>query len=118
MNILETLQKIAATTQRLDTAMAEIERERGERERFENAVISRIERLEIQLGEIRERLVRLEVSREADRSQMAAELARFRAEVERAELQLTRILQGAREPRSLPPSQQPDPQTPAEEKNT
>jgi uncharacterized protein involved in exopolysaccharide biosynthesis len=36
--------------------------------------------------DIRERVVRLETQREADRAQMAAELARFKAEVERAAL--------------------------------
>jgi len=45
MNILETLQKIAATTERLDMALAEIERERAERQRFEDAATARMERL-------------------------------------------------------------------------
>jgi outer membrane protein TolC len=40
----------------------------------------------------RERLVRLEVAREADRAQMAAQIAQFKTEVERAELKLTRLL--------------------------
>jgi primosomal protein N'' len=104
MNILETLQRIAATTQRLDMALAEIDRQRAERQRFEDAVTSRMERLQAQLTEIRERLTRLEASREADRSQMAAELARFMTELERAELRLTRLLGGQSEPPALPGS--------------
>jgi len=54
------------------------------------------------MQEIRERLRRLEVSREADRSQMAAEIARFKVEVERAELQLTRRPSTSKEPPTLP----------------
>jgi hypothetical protein len=60
MNILETLQRIAATTQRLDMALAEIERQRAERQRFEDAITARMERQEAQLADIRERLTRLE----------------------------------------------------------
>lgn len=73
MNILETLQRIAATTQRLDMALAQIERERSERQRVEDAIVARLERIDAQISDVRERLTKLEVSREADRSQMAAE---------------------------------------------
>ncbi len=55
-------------------------------------VTSRLERLEAQLADIRERLARLGTSRNADRAELQAEIARFKAEVERAELQLTRLL--------------------------
>ncbi|MDQ3812465.1 MAG: hypothetical protein M3347_00785 [Armatimonadota bacterium] len=102
MNILETLQHIATTTQRLDAAVAEIERERAERRRFEDAVIARLERLETHIIEIRERLASLEASRDADRSQIAAEIARFKAEVERAELKLSRMQSAQHEPPTLP----------------
>ncbi|MDQ3814486.1 MAG: hypothetical protein M3347_11105 [Armatimonadota bacterium] len=44
------------------------------------------------MADVRERLARLEAAREADRAQMQAELARFKAEVERAELRLSRML--------------------------
>ena len=54
---------------------------------------------------MRERLARLEASRDADRAQMQAELARFKIEVERAELRLTRILP-ARGEQSTPPEQE------------
>ncbi|MBI3921210.1 MAG: hypothetical protein HY318_07320 [Armatimonadetes bacterium] len=102
MNILETLQRIAATTQRLDMALVEIERERAARQRFEDAIVNQTGRLEVRVSEMRERLARLEASREADRSQMSAELARFQAEVERAEMRLTRFLPAQSEPRVLP----------------
>jgi hypothetical protein len=118
MNVLETLQKIAATTQRLDTALAEIERERVERQRLESAIISRVERLEAQFGEIRERLVRLEASREADRSQMAAELARFKTEAERAALQLTHLLREVRGHQSLPSGVETNLESPLEGKDS
>ena len=100
----EPLQRIAATTQRLDMALAEIDRQRAERQRFEDAVTGRMERQQAQIAEIRERLTRLEASREADRSQMAAELARFMTELERAELRLTRLMGGQSEPPALPGS--------------
>ncbi len=83
-------------------ALAEIDRQRAERQRFEEAVTARMERMEAQLTDIRERLTRLEASREADRSQMGAEVARFKAEVERAELKLTRLLAPQSEPPGLP----------------
>ena len=41
---------------------------------------------------VRERLARLEAARDADRAEMAAELSRFKNEVERAERRLTRLL--------------------------
>ena len=84
-SILQTLQKIATVVHRLD-ALAEDLRE------LRTAVSARIERLEGQVADLRERLARLEASREADRAQMQADLARFSAEVERAELRLTRLL--------------------------
>src|SRR5215475_14250936 len=56
-------------------------------------VRARLDRLGGQFADIRERLARLEASRDADRAQMQADLARFKTEVERAELQLTRLLQ-------------------------
>jgi hypothetical protein len=43
------------------------------------------------------RLARLEASRDADRAQMQADLSRFKAEMERAELRLTRLLQSRAE---------------------
>ncbi|MCS6859695.1 MAG: hypothetical protein NZT92_05175 [Abditibacteriales bacterium] len=106
MNILETLQKIAATTERLDRALTEIDCGRAERQRFEDATTARMERLEAQLSEMRERLARLETARDADRSQMAAELARFKAEVERAELRLARMLPAQSEPPALSESEE------------
>jgi hypothetical protein len=55
--------------------------------------------------EVRERLVKLETSRESDRSQLEAEAARFKIEVERAELWLSRLLPVPNEPPSLPDSE-------------
>jgi uncharacterized protein involved in exopolysaccharide biosynthesis len=96
--LLETLQKIATAVHRLD-ALAEDVRE------LRTAVSTRLERLEEQLADMRERLARLEASRDADRAQMQAELARFKIEVERAELRLTRLLP-ARGEQSAPPEQE------------
>jgi len=96
--LLETLQKIATAGHRLD-ALAEDVRE------LRTAVCARLEKLEEQLADMRERLARLEASRDADRAQMQAERARFKIEVERAELRLTRILP-ARGEQSAPPEQE------------
>jgi uncharacterized protein involved in exopolysaccharide biosynthesis len=90
--ILETIQKIATAIHRLD-ALAEDLRE------LRTAVGIRLDRLEGQLADVRERLARLEASRDADRAEMQADLSRFKAEMERAELRLTRLLQ----PRAQPP---------------
>lgn len=51
-----------------------------------------VSRLELSLQDIRERLTRLETLREADRAQLAAEMAKFQTEVTRAELRLTHLL--------------------------
>ena len=96
--LLETLQKIATAVHRLD-ALAEDVRE------LRTAVSARLERLEEQLADMRERLARLEASRDADRAQMQAELARFKIEIERAELRLTRLLP-VRGEQSTPPGQE------------
>jgi uncharacterized protein involved in exopolysaccharide biosynthesis len=93
--ILETLQKIATAVHRLD-ALSEDLRE------LRTAVGTRLERLEGQLADMRERLARLEASRDADRAQMQADLSRFKAEMERAELRLTRLLRIRAEQPPLP----------------
>jgi uncharacterized protein involved in exopolysaccharide biosynthesis len=93
--ILETLQKIATAVHRLDTLSEDLRELR-------TAVGTRLERLEGQLADVRERLARLEASRDADRAQMQADLSRFKAEMERAELRLTRLLQTRAEQPPLP----------------
>lgn len=84
-NILQTLQRYATIVQRLDDLATE-------QHDFTKTVAARLERLETQLADIRERLARLETSRNADRAEMQADIARFKVEVERAELKLTRLL--------------------------
>jgi protein subunit release factor A len=84
-NLLQTLQRYATIVQRLDDLAAE------QRE-FTKTVAVRLDKFESQLVDIRERLARLEASRSADRAEMQADIARFKAEVERAEFQLTRLL--------------------------
>jgi uncharacterized protein involved in exopolysaccharide biosynthesis len=70
---------------------------------------ARMDRVEAQLGgigaqvaDLHERVARLEASREGDRSQLQADLARFMIEVERAELRLARRQPPADVP-ALPP---------------
>jgi uncharacterized protein involved in exopolysaccharide biosynthesis len=93
--ILETLQKIATAVHRLDRLTEDLRELR-------TTVTTRLEKLEGQLADVRERLARLEASRDADRAQMQADLARFGAEVERAELRLARLLQARAEQTTLP----------------
>ena len=61
-----------------------------------NAMITEMRRqdqdMSNEIQDMRERLVRLEAGREADRAQAQAEIARFKAEVERAEMRLSRLL--------------------------
>jgi predicted nuclease with TOPRIM domain len=83
-SLLQTLQKIATIVHRIDTLTEEVRELR-------TSTTGRFERLEAQMGDMRERLARLEASRAADRSQMEADLSRFRTEVERAELRLERL---------------------------
>lgn len=94
-NILQTLQRYATIVQRLDDLAAE------QRE-FTKTVVARLERVEAQIADVRERLARLETSRNADRAEMQAEIARFKVEVERAELQMTRLLSPPDEPTQSP----------------
>ena len=103
LNLLESLQRLFAISERLDEAAREIERERVERQRFVDAAVSRLERLDAHVSELRERLARLEAARDADRAQAAAELARFLAEVEHAEVRIAKRLGSLeRPPRALP----------------
>jgi predicted nuclease with TOPRIM domain len=67
-----------------------------------NEVRQDVRMLTADVQEVRERLVRLETSREADLARLEAETSRFKAEVERAESRLAR-LQPAPERPPLPP---------------
>ncbi|MBI3910471.1 MAG: hypothetical protein HY320_05990 [Armatimonadetes bacterium] len=51
-----------------------------------------------EIRELRERVVRLEAAHEADHARMQADLARFMAEVERAETRLSHLLPAGEAP--------------------
>jgi predicted nucleic acid-binding Zn-ribbon protein len=87
-NILQTLQRIATTAYRVDTLAEEVAELR-------KVVETGFGQLNDQMADVRERLARLEAARDADRAQIQANIAQFKAEVERAELRL----------RQLPPEQ-------------
>jgi uncharacterized protein involved in exopolysaccharide biosynthesis len=95
--VLSTLHKISTALHRLDE-LAEDVRE------LRVAVTTRIERLENQLADVRERVARVEASREADLAKLQAEAARFKAEIERAEMrlskQLPKVASGSRSPKT------------------
>ncbi len=92
MNLLETIQHLVTVSQRLDAVVADISEDRIERRAFGERVTARLDRVDGQVSDLRERVVRLETARESDRTQAAAELARFMAEVDRAETRLARML--------------------------
>jgi predicted nucleic acid-binding Zn-ribbon protein len=48
--------------------------------------------LEHEVGDLRERVTRLEAGREADRAQLETQITRFQLEVERAQIQAQRTL--------------------------
>ncbi len=98
---MQTLQKIATIVHRLDAVTEDVRELR-------KVVDAGFEKLQRESADMRERLARLEALRDADRAQMQAELARFKAEVERAEMKLARLLPPQGEHRSLPePDRQP-----------
>lgn len=66
-NILQTLQRYATIAERLEAVSAD------QRE-FEKAVVSRLDRLDGQIADVRERLARLEASRVADRGNASRHL--------------------------------------------
>ncbi|MBM3834759.1 MAG: hypothetical protein FJ403_16100 [Verrucomicrobia bacterium] len=83
--IIQTLQRAATAPHPLDVLTVDARD-------FQNSTTSRIEKVEGQIADLRERLAKLEASRAADRAEMQADLSRFKLEVERAELSLTRSL--------------------------
>jgi len=93
VGLLERLGEMAKAALTTDTEL------KNQREMMGDIRIS-VQRLEGDVGDLRARVARLETLREADRAQMSAELARFKAEVERAELRLARRLPPNTEPGS------------------
>jgi hypothetical protein len=109
-NLFQSFQRLVTIAQRLDALAQRVDE-------YQSIVYARLDRLEGQMAEVRERLARLEVSheadlpkrvaqleayREADRAQMQADLARFKADVERAEFRIARLLPAPAEPPALP----------------
>lgn len=111
-NILQSLQKIATVVHRLDEVTEEQQELRAtftaRFEKLEGQIADLRERLASHVAEFRERVARLETAREADRAQMQADLARFKAEVERAEYRISRLLPGQPELPGLPDREDDD----------
>lgn len=85
MSFLERLTELSKTLLTADAGIKHLT------ERLNETRLS-VSRLEVSLQDIRERLTRLETMREADRAQLAAEIAKFQAEATRVELRLSRLL--------------------------
>jgi chromosome segregation ATPase len=83
--ILATLHKVATALHRLDDLTEDVSE-------FRQLITARIERLDGELTDARERIARLEATREADLAKLQAEASRFMAEVERAELRIAKQL--------------------------
>ncbi len=84
-SIIQTLQEYATLIQRLDTITEEVRDIRS-------TIGGRLERMDSQLTDLLERLARLEAGRSADRAEVQADISRFKAEVDRAEMKLTKLL--------------------------
>ena len=97
-NVLQFLQKLATISYRLDALNDTLERLSA----ATSVRLDRLEEQEEQMVDVRERLARLETARDADRAQTQADLARFMAQVERAELRLTGLRTKPGEPPALP----------------
>jgi SMC interacting uncharacterized protein involved in chromosome segregation len=91
MSLIDRIAELSKTLLTTDVAMRHLQES-------VNEVKKEVSELARAMQDIRDRLTRLETAREADRAQIAAELARFKTEVERAELRLTRLLPAAQNP--------------------
>jgi uncharacterized protein involved in exopolysaccharide biosynthesis len=85
MSLMEKMTELGKSVLTSDVEFRQIRTTLAEVNQELKKVIERVNNLS-------ERVVKLEVSREADRAEMAAELARFKIEVERAEMKLTKLL--------------------------
>ena len=83
---------VFTTPHKLTTALHRLDDVAEDVREFRAAVTTRLERVELQLADLRERVARVEASREADLAKLQAEAARFKAEIERAELRLVKQL--------------------------
>jgi len=104
MNWLETAQNVVTVSQRVDTALRELDRDRTDRKAFQTEVLAQLRELDRRLDAFSDRITRLETFREADRAAAAAELERFKLQVERARLELAPFLTPPRtgkEPRTF-----------------
>jgi hypothetical protein len=95
VNWLETAQQIITVSQRLDAALRELERDRAERQTFQKEVLDRLLDIDRRIEALGERVTRLETYREADRAAAAAELERFKLQVERARIEFAPLLRPA-----------------------
>jgi predicted nucleic acid-binding Zn-ribbon protein len=95
MSLLERLGELGKALMTTDTELRHLRETMGE-------IRQEVRGLRDDVQDLRERIIRLETARGADRSQLEAELARFKVEVERAELRLARQTPPHNEPPALP----------------
>jgi len=95
-NLLQTIQKFATVIERVDMLAKE-------QEILRSTATARLDRMEAQLTDLRERVARLEASRPADAAELKAEIAKFQANLERTLLQQERAQNAS--PKRLPRNQ-------------
>jgi predicted nucleic acid-binding Zn-ribbon protein len=81
------LERIASIGKAIFTATDELSRQRA----LLSEIKTEVRALDDSLRDLRERVVRLEAFQDATKAELAAEVSRFKAEVERAELRATRL---------------------------
>jgi hypothetical protein len=82
-NLFQSFQRLVTIAQRLDALAQRVDE-------FQARAFARLDRLEDQMTDVRERLARLEMARDADHAQIRAELAQFMLDVERVEFRRSR----------------------------
>lgn len=95
MGLLERLAELGKAILTTETEMKHLRDSIGDRHQA-------VREIRVELRDVRERVVKLETSRDADRAQFEAHISRFMVEVERAELRLARLPSPRSEPPTLP----------------
>jgi hypothetical protein len=91
VNLLERLGELAKALFTTETQLRHLQDE-------QTKLREEVKQLAADHKDLWQRVIRLETLRDADRAQMAAELSRFKIELERAELRLTRMLPKGTDP--------------------
>ena len=92
------LERIGSIGKAIFTATDELSRQRA----LLSEIKTEVRALDDSLRDLRERVVRLEAFQNATKAELSAEVARFKVEVERAELRAARLPEGGEPKRKIP----------------